>query len=381
VASMELRNKADWQQAEERMRAWWRGEIVDRAAIQVTAPRQDKEHDSVWPPRSLTPEDIPQEGLHDWFTDPGQVIPRLEAHVEATYWGGESFPVVFPVSTNMVAITAAYLGCPYRLVAGTHSGWADPLIEDWDIRPRFEFNPDSAWWLISKGLLEAAAARASGHYYVSIPDLNGPGEILARLRGTERLALDLIENPEHVRPALAEVNMAWLRYWQAAVGVVHQWIDGYFHWIGIWSDRPSVDLQCDFSCLISTHMFEEFFLPAIEQQTRWVERTIYHLDGPGAIRHLDLLLSLPELDCIQWIPGVGAPPVSRWIRFLRRIQAKGKLLQLFCEPGEVEILLSELEPEGLLLMTSCGSEEHAKDLLSNVVRWTAPKQWLVPKIG
>jgi hypothetical protein len=289
--------------------------------------------------------------------------------------------MVFPVSGNMVAITAAYLGCPYKFVAGTHSGWADPIIEDWDARPRFRFNPDSEWWLISKRLLEVAAARASGRYYVGIPDLNGPGEILARLRGTEQLALDLIENPEHVRPALDEINMAWWRYWQAAVGVVHQWIDGYFHWIGIWSDRPSVDLQCDFSCLISPHMFEEFFLPAIEQQTRWVERTVYHLDGPGAIRHLDLLLSLPELDCIQWIPGAGAPPVSRWIRLLRRIQAKGKLLQLFCEPGEVEVLLSELEPEGLLLTTSCSSEEHAKDLLSNVVRWTAPKQWLVPQIG
>ena len=37
-------------------------------------------------------------------------------------------------------------------------------------------------------------------------------------------------------------------------------------------------------------------VPALDQQTRWVERTVYHLDGPGAIRHLDALLSLPELD-------------------------------------------------------------------------------------
>jgi hypothetical protein len=30
-----------------------------------------------------------------------------------------------------------------------------------------------------------------------------------------------------------------------------------------------------------------------------VERTIYHLDGPDAIRHLDALLELPALDGIQ----------------------------------------------------------------------------------
>ncbi|MGD8244224.1 MAG: hypothetical protein PVI63_03415 [Anaerolineae bacterium] len=375
---MELGNKDDWQQAEERMRAWWRGEIVDRAAIQVTAPRADAQHDTVWSSFGPMPEEVPQEQLLDWFTDPGQVIPRLEGHVEVTYWGGESFPVVFPVSTSTVAITSAYLGCPYEFVTGTNSGWAHPIIRAWDDRPTFKFDPDSEWWLISKRLLETAAARATGRYYVGIPDLNGPGEILARLRGTQQLALDLIENPEHIRPALEEINLAWLRYWQAATGVVHQWVDGFFYWIGIWSDRPSVDLQCDFSCLISPQMFEEFFLPTIEQQTHWVERTVYHLDGPGAIRHLDLLLSLPELDCIQWIPGAGAPPVSRWIRLLRRIQSKGKLIQLYCEPWEVEVLLSHLEPEGLLLTTSCRSEEQAKDLLSKVARWTAPHQWLVP---
>ncbi len=375
---MELCYKSDWKQAEERMKAWWHREIVDRAIIQVIAPREGVVADGDQGPRHLTPEEVPQEELLDWFTDPQQVIPRWESYVEATYWGGEAFPVVFPVSTRMVAILSAYLGCPYRIAAGSNSGWADPIIDDWDARPTFEFDPDNEWWLTSKRLLDAAAQRAPGRYYVGIPDLNGPGEILARLRGSQRLALDLIENPEYVGPALEEINVAWLRYWQAAMGIVHQWVGGYFYWIGIWSDRPSTDLQCDFSCLISPQMFEEFFLPAIEEQTRWAERTVYHLDGPGAVRHLDLLLSLPELDCIQWIPGAGAPPVSQWIRLLRWIQANGKLIQIYCEPWEVEVLLSELEPEGLLLSTSCSSEAQAKDLLSNVARWTARKQWLVP---
>jgi hypothetical protein len=376
---MELRHKDDWERAEERMEAWWHGEIVDRAVVQVTAPREDAPQEDGWTADGPTAQSVPQEQLLEWFIDPEQVVPRLESYVEATYWGGESFPLVFPVSINLVAITSAYLGCPYTIAAGSNSGWADPIIDDWDSRPTFEFDPDNAWWLISKRLLQEAAARARGRYYVGIPDLNGPGEILARLRGTQRLALDMIENPEYIKPALQEINAAWLRYWQASLGIIHQWIGGYFYWIGIWSERPSIDLQCDFSCLISTEMFQEYFLPSIEQQTRWVDRTVYHLDGPGAVRHLDLLLSLPELDCIQWIPGAGAPPVSQWIRLLRRIQAKGKLIQIYCEPWEVEVLLAELEPEGLLLTTSCDSEERARELLSDVARWTAPKQWLVPE--
>jgi 5-methyltetrahydrofolate--homocysteine methyltransferase len=128
--------------------------------------------------------------------------------------------------------------------------------------------------------------------------------------------------------------------------------------------------------MISPRMFEDLFLPYLEQQTRWVRRTVYHLDGPNAIRHLDLLMSLPELDGIQWVPGAGAPPMSAWIRLLRRVQAGGKLLVLSCGPEEVETLLSALEPEGLLLSTHCDSDEEAVALLQNVTRWTARKQWV-----
>jgi hypothetical protein len=368
---MELAFKEDWERAQERIQAWWNGEIIDRAVIQVTAPREGVRREPFrW-------SDIPADELQSWFTDVDRVIPRLERQIEATYWGGEAFPVMYPVSINMVAILSAYLGCPYRIVPVSNSGWASPIIDDWATRPRLAFDPENEWWRISKRLLEAAAQRAQGRYYVGLPDLNGPGEIVARLRDAQRLAIDLLEQPEAVKTTVEEVNAAWLRYWEASTGTIHQWVGGYFYWMGLWSDLPSIDLQCDFSCLISPKMFAEFFMPALEQQTRWISRTIYHLDGPDAIRHLNLLLSLTELDGIQWVPGAGAAPMSSWIRLLRRIQAGGKLMVLNCEPWEVETLLSELEPEGLLISTRCGSEEEARTLLRNALRWSAHRQWVV----
>jgi hypothetical protein len=367
---MELAHKEDWPQARERYEAWWQGEIVDRAVIQVIAPRKP-----VKPGEGLSyfeeAGQLSQRELFEWFTDPEQVIPRLERRIEATYWGGEAFPLAFPVSVRLVAILAAYLGCPYWVFPGGNTGWADPVIEDWAEQPELAFDPDNQWWRLSKGLLEAAARRAEGRYYVGVPDLNGPGEIVARLRGTEELAMDLIDRPHAAKAAVRKVNRSWLRYWEACHGIIHQCIGGYVHWMGIWSESPSTDLQCDFSIMISPEMFEEFFLSAIEQQTEWVGRTIYHLDGPGAVRHLDALLALPQLNGIQWIPGAGAPPVSEWIPLMRRIQAAGKLLVLYCENWEVEKLLAELRPEGVLLSTLCGSMEEAEALLKNVERWTA----------
>ena len=369
---MELETKPDWQEAQQRVDAWWEGEIIDRACVQVRAPKAGVS-EAEWTAlssRGRTIED-PDE-LFAWFIDPEQVIPRLERTVETTFWGGEAFPLVFPMSIGLVVITSAYLGCPYDIHVGSGTGWADPIITDWADRPTFAFDAENEWWLRSKRLLEAAGPGAPGRYYIGIPDLNGPPEILALLRGTEELALDLIDvDHDLIREALDEVNLAWLRYFEATSAIARQWTDAYFYWIGIWSDRPSIDLQNDFSCLISMKMFDEVFLPALDQQTRWVERTVYHLDGPGAVRHLDALLSLPELDAIQWVPGAGAPPASEWIPLLQRIQAGGKLVQVYCEPWEVEILLRELAPEGLLITTSTPSEEEARDLLKNVARWTA----------
>ena len=367
---MELAYKEDWPQARERYEAWWQGEIVDRAVIQVIAPREPLKPGGSFD-YFTDPGQLSAEELFKWFTDPEQVIPRLERRMEAIYWGGEAFPLAFPVSVRLVAILAAYLGCPYGVFPGGNTGWADPVIGDWEEQPDLAFDPDNEWWRISKGLLEAAARRAAGRYYVGLPDLNGPSEIVARLRGTEELAMDLLDHPQAVKAAVDKVNGAWLRYWEACHGVIHQWIGGYVYWMGIWSESPSTDLQCDFSIMISPEMFEEFFLPAIEQQTEWVGRTIYHLDGPGAVRHLEALLVLPKLDGIQWIPGAGAPPVSEWMPLLKRVQAAGKLLVLYCEKWEVEKLLTELRPEGVLLSTTCNSVEEAQALLKNVELWSA----------
>jgi hypothetical protein len=373
---MELSTKEDCQQAKDRINAWWNGEVIDRAVVMATAPKAHvnvQEYHSLFSAVGATHAE-----MLDWFTNEEAVIQRLEKYVHSTYWGGEAIPYVLPVSVNLVAITAAYLGCPYHLFPGSNSAWAEPVISDWDHLQNFSFDPENEWWKISRKLLNALSARAQGQYYIGVPDLNGPGEMLALLRGTQTLAIDLLEHePELFRGVIDQANFAWLRYWQASVGAIHQWVDGYMYWMGIWSDRPSIDLQNDFCCMISPKLFNEIFLPSLEQQTQWVERTIYHLDGPGAIRHLDALLSLPRLSGIQWVPGAGSPPMSQWLPLLRRIQTKGKLLALNCEPWEVEALVTGLEPEGLLLSTSCASEEEARELLKKVNRWSAKRKWMV----
>lgn len=364
-AGMVTTFKEDIQESKRRVEAWWNHEIIDRAVVQIRVSL-----DTAAEGEDDLPEMGPQEA-EAWFLDPQLVIQRLKRELSNTHFGGESFPVMPAVSGRMVAITAAYLGCPLEFI-DTQTVWSHPMLADWQDRPVFKFNPDNKWWRKSETLLRTAVDQADG-YFVSVPDLNGPTEIMARMRGTQRLALDFYDNPGYIKPALREINQAWNDYWQACVEITHR-AGGYFFWMGIWSELPATDLQSDFSLMLSKEMFDEYFLPFIAEQTEMVQRTIYHLDGPGAVRHMDSLLDLPHLDGIQWVPGAGAKPAVEWIPLLRRIQDAGKLVYVYCDPSHVQKLLEELNPEGLMLVVEgCKSVDEAQKLLDNVIIWSKGK--------
>lgn len=198
--------------------------------------------------------------------------------------------------------------------------------------------------------------------FVGIPDLNGPTEVVAGLRGAERLALDFYDEPDAIAPAVRKVQDAWFEAYRRASAIAGR-SGGSFCWLGVWSGRPMVDLQSDVSCLISKGMFDATFLPFIAEQARTIDRTIYHLDGPGAIRHLESLLSIDELDGIQWVQGAGGGRMTEWIDLLKRIQDGGKLVHAACAPDEVAELCRALDPSALLLSVRARNQEEADSVL------------------
>jgi hypothetical protein len=116
--------------------------------------------------------------------------------------------------------------------------------------------------------------------------------------------------------------------------------------------------------MISREHFNEYFLPSIEEQTRMVARTIYHLDGPGAIKHMDALLGIPRLTGIQWVQGAGGGSMLDYLPLLKRIQKAGKLVFVSCLKREVERLWQELDPRGLyIVVDDCQSLDEGEEVL------------------
>ena len=80
--------------------------------------------------------------------------------------------------------------------------------------------------------------------------------------------------------------------------------------------------------MIGPEMFGEFVEPELEASCERLGRAFYHMDGPGQLSHLDLLIRADGLDGIQWVPGAGAPGCEHWPDVYRKIHKAGKKIQI-----------------------------------------------------
>ena len=97
---------------------------------------------------------------------------------------------------------------------------------------------------------------------------------------------------------------------------------------------------------------------------------VYHIDGKGVARHLDLILGLPNLNAIQWVQGMGDDtPIMQWVPFIQRIQAAGKSVMVDLTHAELEDFIAAVRPEGILLTMASQDEEEERAILKRLAKW------------
>jgi 5-methyltetrahydrofolate--homocysteine methyltransferase len=166
-------------------------------------------------------------------------------------------------------------------------------------------------------------------------DLGGTLDVLSTFRPSEKLLLDLYDAPEQVERLTWEIHELWFRFYQEIVDLIAPVTPGYSDWATIYSESPCYTLQCDFSYMIGPKTFRRFGLPELAASCRRLPRSIYHLDGTGELIHQETILAIPELGCMQWIPGEGRPDCANWPEVYRKIRAAGKRTQVLGSSTEV----------------------------------------------
>lgn len=342
--------KEDWERVRSHYEDWWQrqGPVLVINGLQ-----------SLKMPRAGVPKPAEPQSPRQRHTDP-EWFASNERHLLSCR----------PLLADTLPIAHTDYGC-VQLAAcfGAEPGfddrtvWYKACIETPDDCPQIRLTKTEPWWMTYRSIMDRVYEVSNGDYLVGMPAFGSNLDVLAELRGTQELLYDLVDRPDWVRQKLEEINQSFF----AAFDDYYQRIqlaDGssaysFFH---IWGPGKVSQVQCDFAAMISPDMFLEFVVPPLQLQCAWLDHSMFHLDGPSCICHLEHLLRIPELDAIQWTPGAGQPGTGdrKWYGLYGQILNAGKSVQI---PGvnidEARQILSTFGAKGVYLTVGVSSEAEA----------------------
>lgn len=351
----------DLDQARARWEQWFQGTLKEGPILNVMAALDR--------PREQPLSCAPDTGDRARWLDVENRARAARNAMMNTWFGGDAVPTWF---TNFgPGSVAGYLGSPMSFSDRTvwFGEMPDNSLES--ILNHLHFDEHNEYWQATVALTQRAMELANGDYWVSYTDLGGELDILASLRGTQNLLVDLLETPDLVEQCERKICPLWLRYFHELTAVLSAGQSGYTCWMPVYSDRPWFTLQCDMSAMFSPAMFERFVVPRLKEKATAMGHSIYHWDGPGELPHLDHIVSVPGIDALEYVSVPSDPPNAslHWLPYYRRVTEAGRGLFLrVSEPELIKELTNQLPAEKLAFATHFPSVAQAKRFLQDFGR-------------
>ena len=299
-----------------------------------------------------------------WF-DPEWRAEYLDWYVAHSSMKADMLPVA---NTQLgPGSLAAILGGVFE--GGEDTIWIhpDPNYTD-DIK--FDINdPANKNWQLHKDLLRACKKKAKGNYYVGMPDLMEGMDVLAAMKGTDKVLLDTVMQPEVLERQMQQINDIYFQVFDELYDIIREGDEMAFCYFSSWAPGKMTKLQSDISTMISVEDYRRFVQPFIRQQCQKIDYTLYHLDGVGAMHHLPALLEIEELNAIQWTPGVGEPQGGspKWYDLYKKILAGGKsIMACWVTLDELRPLLDNIGGDGVHIEMDFHNEDEVEKALRRV---------------
>ena len=294
-------------------------------------------------PHADIPAPPPYRDLNQRWFDPEWRAEYLDWYVAHSSLMADMLPVA---NTQLgPGSLAAILGGVFE--GGEDTIWIHP---DPNYTDDIKFDPNHPNYLLHKNLLKACKAKAQGHYYVGMPDLMEGLDVLAAIKGTDKVLLDTVMQPEVLEHQMQQINDIYFQVFDELYDIIREGDEMAFCYFSSWAPGKMSKLQSDISTMISVDDYRRFVQPFIREQCQKIDYTLYHLDGVGAMHHLDALLEIEELNAIQWTPGVGEPQGGspKWYDLYNKILARGKsIMACWVTLDELKPLLDHIGGEGV----------------------------------
>jgi corrinoid protein of di/trimethylamine methyltransferase len=310
-------------------------------------------------PHADVPKPAPPKDLNQKWFDPQWRADYLDWYVAHSSLMADMLPVA---NTQLgPGSLAAILGGVFE--GGEDTIWIHP---DPNYSDDIVFNPEHPNWLLHKELLKACKAKAQGHYYVGMPDLMEGLDVLAAIKGTDKVLLDTVMQPEVLEHQMQQINDIYFHVFDELYDIIREGDEMAFCYFSSWAPGKMSKLQSDISTMISVDDYRRFVQPFIREQCQKIDYTLYHLDGVGAMHHLDALLEIEELNAIQWTPGVGEPQGGspKWYDLYKKILAGGKsIMACWVTLDELKPLLDNIGGEGVHIEMDFHNEREVEQAL------------------
>ena len=321
--------------------------------------------EGVQPHAEITPPAPAKDLSQKWF-DPQWRAEYLDWYVAHSSLKADILPVA---NTQLgPGSLAAILGGVFE--GGEDTIWIHPNP---DFTDEIVFNPEHPNWILHKELLKACKAKANGHYFVGMPDLMEGLDVLAALKGTDRVLLDTVMQPEILEQQMQQINDIYFKVFDELYDIIREGDEMAFCYFSSWAPGKMSKLQSDISTMISQDDYRRFVQPFIREQCQKIDYTLYHLDGVGAMHHLPALLEIEELNAIQWTPGVGEPQGGspKWYDLYKKILACGKsVMACWVTLDELKPLLDHIGVDGIHLEMDFHNEKEVEQAMRIVEEYT-----------
>lgn len=346
--------KENWEESKKRYLDWWN----NKGLIISMWEHIEKEGE----PHEIVPQPEPHKNLEQFYFDTEWRADYLHHQLSKSSFLADIPPVA---NTHLgPGSLSAILGA--ELDAGEDTIW---IRHDENIGDKIELAPNNKWWKVHLDLVQACKEKSQGKYFVGCPDLIEGLDTLAGLKGTDTLFMDMLMQPDKLLKQLQQVNDIYFDVFDKIYDIININGEMAFCYFSIWGPGKISKLQCDISVMISQDDFRRFALPFLREQCQKINYTLYHLDGVDAIRHLDTVLEIEELNAVQWTPGVGEPQGGnpRWYDLYKKILAKGKsIMPCWVELNELKPLLDNVGAQGLNILMHFKEEKDIEEALKIV---------------
>jgi len=357
---LELQGMPHFDMAMKRVYAWFENEIIDRPPVRFMAHNAFLERAT---------EDIahfsPAEKKNWWF-DTELQIDLFVKSIEGRQFHGETFPVYFP---NLGPdVYAAFYGA--ELEFGEVTSYSVPFVQQWEDADQLVLDKNNQYFQKIEELTRHAIERGEGQFLVGYTDLHPGLDCVAAWRDPLQLCYDLYDNPDQVR-RLADLAIADFEY-------IYNHFDAMLKekgqlsvsWMGIPSFGRMHIPSCDFSALISQDFFEQFGLPILQRESKTMTHNIFHVDGMGVAKHLETILSVPDIHALQWVQGVGDDyPIMQWLSFIKDLQARDIPVIVDLSTKDIDDFMDAMDPKGLFLWLATENELEEIEILKRFERW------------